>query len=138
MTVARAMSERCRGNIPLKFVCYVVSEVGVFRSVHQASQQPSSQKKILPEERTPCQRAAGVRAHTGGGILDAGAALTRCRERERETDLYFGSSAAPLLGGLCRSLASGGSWGVNLDCASRGAFPVAPAVLESHIGRHCA
>ena len=49
------------------------------------------------------------------------------RERERER----GSSAAPLLGGLCCPLAWGGSWGVNLDCASRGAFPVAPAVLEA-------
>ena len=30
------------------------------------------------------------------------------RERERERGSHFGSSAAPLLGGLCRSLASGG------------------------------
>ena len=51
-------------------------------------------------------------------------------ERERES-CHFGSSAAPLLGGLCCPLASGGSRGVNLDCASRGAFPVAPAVLEA-------
>ena len=59
------------------------------------------------------------------------------RERERERDDgYFGSSTAPLLGGLCRPLASGGSRGVNLDCNSRGAYPVAPAVLESHIRRH--
>ena len=52
------------------------------------------------------------------------------RERERDSS-HFGSSTAPLLGGLCCSLASGGSWEVNLDCASRGVFPVAPAVLES-------
>ena len=52
-------------------------------------------------------------------------------ERERESP--FGSSAAPLLGSLCCSLASGGSWGVNLDCTSRGAFPVLSAVLVSHI-----
>ena len=48
------------------------------------------------------------------------------RETERE------SSAAPVLGGLCRLLALGGRWGVNLDCYSRGAFPPCPAVLEHH------
>ena len=32
-------------------------------------------------------------------------------ERERERDRYFGSSAAPLLGGLCCSLASVGELG---------------------------
>ena len=53
------------------------------------------------------------------------------KKRERERGSHFGSSAAPLLGGLCCPLASGGSWGVNLDCASRGAFPVSPAVLEA-------
>ena len=52
--------------------------------------------------------------------------------RERETPKAFGSSAAPLLGGLCRSLASGGSWGVNLDCASTGAFPVADPACRFH------
>ena len=61
------------------------------------------------------------------------------RERERDTETqreressHFGSSIAPLLGGLCRLLASGESWGVSLDCNSRGAFPVFSAVLESH------
>ena len=51
-------------------------------------------------------------------------------EREREIDilaqvlhLCLGACAAPLH--------RWGSWGVNLDCASRGAFPVSPAVLEA-------
>ena len=57
--------------------------------------------------------------------------MTRHRERERASS-HFGSSAAPLLGSLCRSLASGGSWGVNLDCASTGAFPVADPACRFH------
>ena len=60
-----------------------------------------------------------------------GAERERERERERE-ESHFGSSAAPVLGGLCRLLALGGRWGVNLDCYSRGAFPPCPAVLEHH------
>ena len=76
----------------------------------------------------------------GGGNLGE-SERERERESERETialakeerERDFGSSTAPLLGGLCCSLASGESWGVDLDCTSRGAFPVLSAVLESHI-----
>ena len=54
------------------------------------------------------------------------------RERERERS-HFGSSATPVLGGLCRPLVRGGEDGeLTRGCALGGAFPFDPVVLELH------
>ena len=53
----------------------------------------------------------------------------REREREREICSHFGSSAAPLLGGLCRLLASGGRCGVDPRLSTLGE--------PSHLPQRC-
>ena len=64
----------------------------------------------------------------------------RQRERERErSGSHFGSSIAPLLGGLCRLLASGGRRGVALRLCPRGSSRrLSQRCLSKHIRCHFA